>query len=133
MALDFAGQMLISLVLVAITFPWASQFVVLATAIIKRFLPETISANAISFAINAALWIIVTVLLHFTSITQDQIQNWVNILATILTAVGGVAATALAATKSYQVYRNQGVPVFGFSRSKPAAAPEKFIRVSNGG
>lgn len=110
-------SVLISTVLVIASVPGTSVFVTTVTGLLKRFIPETISGGTISMAVNVVLWVAYTIGLHYAVFTSDQFQNILNVLVTILTAIGGVGATQIVATRVYNQAVAQGVPVLGFQRS----------------
>jgi hypothetical protein len=124
-------SILISTVLVIVSLPGTGIFVTTVTGLVKRFIPDTISSGTISFVVNVILWIAYTIGLHYALFTADQFQSLLNVLVTILTAIGGIGGTQIVATRAYNYSVAQNVAVLGFQRSPtPLSVSQKAQRVA---
>lgn len=93
--------------------PIAAGFVVVATAILKKFVP--INPAYIALALQVLAWVAWVLALHLGY--GDQFEGWIAALTTILTALAGLAGSSILATKAYDASVNHDVPLIGSTQS----------------
>ena len=89
--------------------PIAAGFVVVATAILKKFVP--INPAYIALALQVLAWVAWVLALHLGY--GDQFEGWITALTTILTALAGLAGSTFAAEKLYAASVRAEVPLIG--------------------
>ena len=94
--------------------PLTAAFVVAATALLKKFLPESIGAGAIALTLQVAVWVALLAAKHFGY--EEQFSTWLGAITTILGAVTGLVASSYLSTRYYNAAKAKGVPLLGDSR-----------------
>ena len=93
--------------------PFAAGFVLVATALTKKYVP--LNPGLIALAWQVAAWAGFVLALHFGY--GDQFSGVVNALTTILGAVAGLAGSTYLATKGYDKAADANAPLIGSQQS----------------
>jgi hypothetical protein len=122
--LEVALAAFIELVYNVTFIPFAAPLVVLSTALIKKWLPNSISAALIALVLQVAIWVAFVVVRHFGY--EQQFISGVEALTTILGAIAGLVGSSFAATWLYNKAQYLEVPVLGSSRPEPMSMSQRL-------
>jgi hypothetical protein len=109
-----------------ITFlPFAVAFVVAATAIAKKFIPETlVRPQTLAIAFQALIWVVFVVAKERFGVTEEAFRSAIEALTTILSGVAMFVVGTGATQGAYDLLHRNNVPLVG------QAQPERLRKGS---
>lgn len=112
-----------------ITFlPFAVAFVVAATAIAKKFIPESlVRPQTLAIAFQALIWVVFVVAKERFGVTEEVFRNALDALTTILSGVAMFVVGTGAAQGAYNKLYANDVPLVG--QAQPERLRKSKVRV----
>lgn len=114
MDITTAFESLLKLITDATFLPFAVAFVIAATAIAKKFIPESlVRPQTLAIAFQALIWIVFVVAKERFGVTEDAFRNALDALTTVLSGVAMFVVGTDATQRAYNALNRKDVPLVG--------------------
>jgi len=114
------AENLFTLIADATYLPFAMGFVLILTAIFKRFI--TVDANVLVLLFTVIIWVLWLVAKQWGY--GNQFESIIQGLTVMLSAIGGMILTPMGSQWLYEQSRERNVALFGYQRTLPDSSSE---------